>query len=91
MSERVSDYQLEQIAKMIREELIWLGIIGDTEKVIFDKGSKTMGRAYRIYTGGYSDRVFGLGDGYLGQTKREAWLSLRAILRTLEAVRGAGK
>jgi uncharacterized protein (DUF736 family) len=93
--DRVTDYQLDQLAKMISEELRWAGLLPDATKVVLDKGSKTGGRAYRIFTTGYgvgsgwSDRPLHLGDGYLGLTKREAWLSLRAILRTLEAVRGA--
>ena len=31
------------------------------------------------------------GDGFLGATKREAWIALRSILRTFEAVRSAKK
>jgi len=93
--ERTTDRQLEQLVKMISEELRWANLLPNETKVILDKGSKTYGRAYRIYTtgygpnSGYSDKPLHLGDGYLGITKREAWLSLRAILRTLEAVRGA--
>jgi hypothetical protein len=93
--ERTTDRQLEQLAKMISEELRWANLLPNETKVVLDKGSKTYGRAYRIYTtgygdnGGYSDKPLHLGDGYLGTTKREAYLSLRAILRTLEAVRGA--
>lgn len=96
MSERVTAYQLEQLVKMISDELRWAGLLPESTKVILEQGSKTYGRAYRIYTvnydkgGGYSDSPLHLGDGFLGATKREAWLSLRAILRTFEAVR-AGK
>jgi hypothetical protein len=93
--ERTTDRQLDQMVKMISEEFRWAGLLPDETKVILDKGSKTYGRAYRLYTtgygqnSGYSDKPLYLGDGYLGLTKREAYLSLRAILRTLEAVRGA--
>jgi hypothetical protein len=93
--ERTTDKQLEQLAKMISEELKWANLLPNETKVVLDKGSKTYGRAYRIYTtgyegnSGYSDKPLHLGDGYLGITKREAYLSLRAILRTLEALRGA--
>lgn len=95
MSERITDKQLEQIVKMISEEFRWANLLPDETKIVFQKGSKNMGIAYRIYSAGYgensgwSDTPLRLGDGFLGQTKREAWLSLRAILRTLEAVRGA--
>lgn len=95
MSERITDKQLEGIVKMITEEFRWANLLPDETKIVFQKGSKNMGIAYRIYTAGYgensgwSDKPLHLGDGFLGQTKREAWLSLRAILRTLEAVRGA--
>jgi hypothetical protein len=93
--ERTTDRQLDQLVKMISEEFRWAGLLPDETKVILDKGSKQFGRAYRLYTAGYglnsgySDKPLHLGDGYLGLTKREAYLSLRAILRTLEAVRGA--
>ena len=93
--ERTTDRQLDQMVKMISEEFRWAGLLPDETKVILDKGSKQFGRAYRLYTAGYagnsgySDKPLHLGDGYLGLTKREAYLSLRAILRTLEAVRGA--
>ena len=93
--ERTTEKQLEQLAKMISEELKWANLLPNETKVVLDKGSKTYGRAYRICTtgyegnSGYSDKPLHLGDGYLGITKREAYLSLRAILRTLEAVRGA--
>jgi hypothetical protein len=95
MSERITDRQLEGIVKMISEEFRWANLLPDETKIVFQKGSKNMGIAYRIYSAGYgensgySDKPLYLGDGFLGQTKYEAWLSLRAILRTLEAVRGA--
>ena len=93
--ERTTDKQLDQLVKMIADEFRWANLLPDETKVLLDKGSKTNGRAYRLYTTGYannsgwSDKPLHLGDGYLGITKREAYLSLRAILRTLEAVRGA--
>jgi hypothetical protein len=96
--ERITERQLDQLVKMIAEEFRWAGLMPDETKVILDKGSKTYGRAYRLYTtgyegkgGGWSDKPLHLGDGFLGATKREAWLSLRAILRTLEAVRHSTK
>lgn len=91
--ERITEQRLDQLVAMISEELRWADLITSTTNVILEKGSKTYGRAYRLYTwdvekgGGYSDKPLHLGDGFLGLTKREAWLSLRAILRTLEAVR----
>jgi hypothetical protein len=93
--ERTTERQLEQLVKMITEEFRWANLLPAETKVVLDKGSKTYGRAYRLYTtgyegnSGYSDKPLHLGDGYLGMTKSEAYLSLRAILRTLEAVRGA--
>ena len=92
--ERTTERQLEQLVKMIAEEFKWANLLPNETKVVLDKGSKTYGGAYRLYTTGYegssgwSDKPLHLGDGYLGITKREAYLSLRAILRTLEAVRG---
>jgi hypothetical protein len=93
--ERTTERQLEQLVKMITEEFRWANLLPAETKVVLDKGSKTYGPAYRLYTTSYegnsrySDKPLHLGDGYLGMTKSEAYLSLRAILRTLEAVRGA--
>ena len=97
MSERITTHQLEQLVRMISEEMRWAGLLPEGTKVILEQGSKTYGRAYRIYTvnydkhGGYSDSPLHLGDGFLGATKREAWIALRSILRTFEAVRSAKK
>ena len=57
-----------------------------------EEGTQTYGRAWRLYgvggtkyqTGTYD--VFHLGDGYLGWTKNEAQLSLRAIMSTLDRI-----
>ena len=95
--ERTTDRQLEQLVEMIAQEFRWANLLPDETKVVVEHGSKTYGRAFRLYTtgygssSGYSDKPLHLGDGYLGMTKREAYLSLRAILRTLEAVRGANQ
>ena len=95
--ERTTDRQLEQLVEMIAQEFRWANLLPDETKVVVEHGSKTYGRAFRLYTtgygssSGYSDKPLHLGDGYLGMTKREAYQSLRAILRTLEAVRGANQ
>jgi hypothetical protein len=55
-----------------------------------EEGTQTYGRAWRLYgvggtkyqTGSYD--VFHLGSGYVGWTKNEVQLSLRAIRSTLE-------
>lgn len=97
MSERITTHQLKQLVNMISEEMRWAGMLPQGTWVILEQGSKTYGRAYRIYTmnpnngGGYSDSPLYLGDGFLGATKREAWIALRSILRTFEAVRSAKK
>lgn len=92
--DRITNDRLENLAKMIGEELRWLNMIDEKKKLVLDHGSKHLGRAFRLYTHedgqGYSDRPLSLGDGYLGQTKREAFLTLVGILRALEAVRRNG-
>jgi hypothetical protein len=61
-----------------------------------DMGSATYGRAYRLNGSGgsvYRTAHFDpmrLGSGYLGNTKREAYLALRAIEAGLSAARKAG-
>ena len=93
--ERTTERQLEKLVEMIAQEFKWAKLLPDETKIILEKGSKTYGRAFRLYStgyennSGYSDKPLHLGDGFLGHTKHEAYLSLRAILRTLEAVRNA--
>ena len=56
-----------------------------------EEGSATYGRAYRLYASGGSRYRTGhfdplhMGDGYLGGTKREAYVALRGIVAALEA------
>jgi hypothetical protein len=59
-----------------------------------EEGSATYGRAFRLYASGGSKYQTAhydplhLGSGYLGSTKREAYLALRGIVSALEAKRG---
>lgn len=63
-----------------------LGIIDQSrgERIGLDEGSATYGRAFRLFSTGKDGHTghgdpFHLGSGFLGMTKSEAWLSLRAL------------
>lgn len=90
---RVSDDTLRNYGVKIEEEMRALGLIDDVTIVVVEIGSKTYGRAFRLYTknvqggGGLSDAPLHLGDGFLGQTSGEARQSLRMIYLSLQAAR----
>ena len=87
MSERITTANLRGLVAQIEARADALGIIETNrgERLVLDEGSITYGRAFRLHStgwegdSGHSD-PFHLGSGYLGSTKREAWLSLRALL-----------
>lgn len=62
-----------------------------------DEGSPTYGRAWRLNGSGGSKYQtahfdpFHLGSGFLGATKREAWLALRTLESGLHAVKVSKK
>lgn len=92
MSERVTLDRLRSLVKMIEQELKWAGAIGWGDRMHLDEGSKTYGRAFRLNRiregeTGHTDSPLYLGMGYLGSTRREAWLSLIGLLRGLECAR----
>lgn len=89
---RVKEDTLRTYGVRIEEEMRALGIIDDITMVVVEMGSKTYGRAYRLYTknvqgGGLSDAPLHLGDGFLGLTSGEARQSLRMLHRALMAAR----
>lgn len=90
---RVSDDTLRNYGVKIEEEMRALGLIDDVTVVVVEIGSKTYGRAFRLYTknvqggGGLSDAPLHLGDGFLGLTSGEARQSLRMIYLSLQAAR----
>lgn len=89
---RVSDDTLRKYGESIEKEMRALGLIDDVTIVVVEIGSKTYGRAYRLYTknvhgGGLSDAPLHLGDGFLGLTSGEARQSMRMIYLSLQAAR----
>jgi hypothetical protein len=90
---RIPDKFLQGAVKGIEDDMRELGMIAQDERVIVEIGSKTYGRAFRLYTTGkggttgLSDSPLHLGDGFLGMTSEQALTSLRCIVRTLEAVK----
>jgi len=88
---RVTDGQFHHLADRITDELRFAGMIEKGDRMVIEIGSKTYGRAYRLYRranegGGYSDSPLHLGDGFLGMTGDAAYRTVIGILRTLEAV-----
>lgn len=95
MAKRVSDLAIEA---GILEGGEWVDIpahLSDTRykfpHLQLDEGSKTYGRAWRLNGSGgskYQTAHFDplrLGSGFLGATKREAWIALRGIEAALRA------
>ena len=83
---------LRYIGERIQEEMQELGMLPKDHRVVVEMGTKTYGRAFRIYTrdihsGGLSDHPLHLGDGFLGMTSGEALQSLRCIYYALHAAR----
>lgn len=88
---RVTGGQLQQVTGSIEHLLRTLGMIGDGDRMVIEIGSKTYGRAFRIYrvgegSTGLSDAPLHLGDGFLGLTSTDALRSLRMIRCTLSSV-----
>ena len=87
---RVTGGQLQQVTGSIEHLLRTLGMIGDGDRMVVEIGSKTYGRAFRIYrqgvNTGLSDAPLHLGDGFLGLTSTDALRSLRMIRCTLSSV-----
>lgn len=89
---RVKEETLRTYGVRIEEEMRALGLIDDATVVVVEMGSKTYGRAYRLYTkniygGGLSDAPLHLGDGFLGLTSGEARQCLRMVYYSLHAAR----
>ena len=89
---RVKGETLRHFGERIQDEMQELGMLPKEHHVVVEMGTKTYGRAYRIYTkdinsGGLSDRPLHLGDGFLGLTSGEALQSLRCIYYALHAAR----
>jgi len=90
---RVAEKFLLSAGRAIEDDMRALGMISQDERVVVEMGTKTYGRAFRLYTTGkngttgLSDSPLHLGYGFLGMTSGEAMTTLRGIVRTLEAVR----
>jgi hypothetical protein len=84
--ERVTVANIHRRALVVTE-LAWeLGIIGADDYLEIQQGSKTYGRAWRIWGEGGRD-IFNLGRGFLGMTRGDAYAALGVILSTLRAVK----
>lgn len=93
---RMTMKEAETWAERITDEMVMLGLIHRDDSMTVEVGSKTYGRAFRLYRkpfneGGLSDWPLHLGDGFLGLTSDEARTTLRGILYTLEAISAMNK
>lgn len=86
MAHRTTLKDLERLVERVAAYSATLGIISPDrgERLGLDQGSATYGRAWRIFSTGLDGNTghsdpFGLSSGYLGWSKAEAWLSLRAL------------
>ena len=67
-----------------------LRALGFNHLLTLQEGSKTHGRAYRLFRtfrGQNQYEALGTVNGYLGMTKREAWDMLHSLARTMEDVK----
>jgi uncharacterized membrane protein YedE/YeeE len=95
MSDRITERELETMARRVHELSVRLELLTDGHELRIDVGSVTYGRAWRLYSvevidgravGGHHDGPYYLGSGYLGSTRREAFATLRGMVRALETV-----
>ena len=91
MAEKTTQHQLEQLARMIGDELLWLGMAPEGSRLGIEKGSKVNGNPYRLYQvslgGAVSVPLYLRNSGAIGLTRSEAYVALRFLLQGLEAVR----
>jgi len=94
MSDRITERELETMARRVHELSVRLGLLESGHELRIAAGSVTYGRAWSLYSvevvdgravGGHHDGPYYLG-GFLGSTRREAYATLRGMLRTLETV-----
>ena len=82
MSENITMKRLTNLVAAYKGRLEGEGIEGELRLY---RGSKTYGRAYRLY---FEDGASAIGTstGYLGMTKREAYETLTTIIKTLDDI-----
>lgn len=81
MSENITMKRLTDLVAAYKRRLEREGIM---DELRLDEGSKTYGRAYRLFADGAA--ALGTSNGYLGMTKREAYDTLHTIIRTLDGI-----
>lgn len=89
--ERITNEDLRIMLERYQRALDSLGIeLGEGERIGLDHGSKTYGRAFRLFLtgvdGGTGHHNPPVGDDFLGMTKREAFETLAERCRTMEDV-----
>ena len=90
MSEKITKADLDR--QLIRLNVLCseLGLSKDDCELVMQTGSRTGGRAFRLYwqnrNGKLDSAAFGLPDGFLGLSKRQAWERISTILWTLWTV-----
>jgi hypothetical protein len=88
---RVTNATLTRAVELLEKEMRDAGLLTDDENLILSYGSKTYGRAFRLYvmrkgsSAHHSDPI-GLGDGFLGMTSEQAHRTMATMWRTLQAV-----
>jgi hypothetical protein len=89
MGKAITEHDLRIMSHRVRGSMIRAGLIDKRTETRYEEGSKTYGRAWRFFVvspaGGYSD-VFHLSNGYLGSSRREAWLTMRGMIAAFDAV-----
>ena len=93
MSDRITNEDLDNMLARYTRALKRLGIntgTSDGTTIGMQRGSKTYGIAFRLFTTGGAlgsgHHRPPVGDDYLGMTKREAWDTLATLSRAMEDV-----
>lgn len=89
MSERITTKDVEGLFESVRKLASDAGVT-EAENWRIDKGSKTYGRAWRVWLwkddGTYAHYSAALGTDYLGMTARETYASLQQLRSAFLAV-----
>ena|SRR5688572_13772334 len=95
MGQRYTVKDVRTAAQLLNALAREAGILASDDELILQEGDKINGIAYRIKrrkigTGGWGD-VFGLAQGFLGWTAKEAYVILDSLYRGVDAAHEAAQ
>lgn len=87
MAHRATRTELRELGQLIQSQAIALGMLAPGETLTVQMGGPSTNVSYRLLRDGGSRGFITTGDGWIGETSREAYLKLTAIRDTLYAVK----